>query len=169
MILGTRFSLILGTRFSILGTRIGPLKHLKKLHGFILLSYWQLQHQCQKLLLWLESGMILVPDFWIGPDYDFCVILGSGSDLDTAKFFGSGPDCQISISAQPNPGCVVCSWLLCDWWMLIASILQPGHWAELMHSIIQQCSTKTRTFLATTNCVSVRIRVRITRLGSVKK
>jgi len=27
---GTRFSLILGTRFSIIGTRIGSLKHLKK-------------------------------------------------------------------------------------------------------------------------------------------
>jgi len=27
---GTRFSLILGTRFSILVTRIGSLKHLKK-------------------------------------------------------------------------------------------------------------------------------------------
>ena len=40
LILGTRwlFSLILGTRFSILGTRIGSLKHLKKtwcIYGFL--------------------------------------------------------------------------------------------------------------------------------------
>jgi len=28
---GTRFSLILGTRLAILGTRIGSLKHLKKM------------------------------------------------------------------------------------------------------------------------------------------
>jgi len=168
MILGTWFSLILGTRFSILGTRIGPLKHLKKLHGFILLSYWQLQHQCQKLLLWLESGMILVPDFWIGPDYDFCVILGSGSDLDTAKIFRirAGLSNFNIRTTKPRLRCLLVAVV---WLMDVASILQPGHWAELMHSIIQQCSTKTRTFLATTNCVSVRIRVRITRLGSVKK
>jgi len=33
LILGIRFSLILRTRFSILGTRIGSLKHLKKTLG----------------------------------------------------------------------------------------------------------------------------------------
>jgi len=37
----------------------------------------------KKLLLWLESGMMMVLDFRIWSDYVLSKIFGSGSDSDT--------------------------------------------------------------------------------------
>ena len=42
--------------------------------------------KCKRVIV-VESGIILVPDSWTSPDYDFCNSFGPVSDLDIAKIF----------------------------------------------------------------------------------